>query len=44
VIILWKNIQEFEIFLLDEVFRVTDGEKKVWIVVVDNSQFESLPH
>jgi len=38
--ILWKNIQEFETFVLDEVFYVTDEEKRGWIIVVDNPQFE----
>jgi len=36
----WNNIQEFETFVLDEVFRVTDEEKRVWIIVVDYSLFE----
>ena len=34
-LIFWKNIEEVENFLLVEVFRVNDGDKGAWIIVVD---------
>ena len=40
MLILWKDIEEVENFLLDKVFRVTDEEKRGRIIVVDNSHFE----
>jgi len=40
MLILWKDIEEVETFLLDEVFRVTDEEKRGRIIVVGNSHIE----
>jgi len=37
MLILWKDIEEVETFLLDEVFRMTDEEKRGWIFVVENA-------
>jgi len=34
MLILWKDIEEVETFLLDEVFRMTDEEKRGRIIVV----------
>jgi hypothetical protein len=42
-LILWNNIEEVEIFVSGEVFSLTDEDKRGWIIVVDNSQFEGHP-
>jgi hypothetical protein len=34
-LILWKDIEEVETFVLDEVFRVTEEEKRGCIIVVE---------
>jgi hypothetical protein len=38
-LILWKDIEEVENFMQDEVFSASDEDKRGWIIVVDNSQF-----
>jgi hypothetical protein len=35
-LILWKDIEEVESFVQDEVFNVTDEEKRGSNIVVDN--------
>jgi hypothetical protein len=39
-LILWKDIEEVETFVLDEVFSLTDEEKRVWIIVVEGQPQE----
>ena len=44
MLILWKDIEEVETFLIDEMYRLTDEQKRGWIIVVENWQFEGQPH
>ena len=44
MLILWKDMEEVETFLIDEMYRVTDEQKRGWIIVVENWQFEGQPH